>query len=73
MNNEHLRSLGKSESSSRDKLRIVLLQRLIGQLRIRLTFIDKDGVESTFDVAKGDNLLSIAQSEDLEMEGWTFC
>lgn len=48
---------------------MVLLQWLIMCHRIRLTFIDKDGVESTFEVAKGDNLLSIAQSEDLEMEG----
>ncbi|MCJ1269682.1 mitochondrial matrix iron-sulfur protein [Lobaria immixta] len=36
---------------------------------IRVTFIDKDGVESTFEVAEGDNLLNIAQSEDLDMEG----
>lgn len=68
MSNEHLRSLGKSESSSR-RSRIALLQWLIVCCRIRLTFTDKDGVESTFEVAKGDNLLSIAQSEDLEMEG----
>ena len=37
--------------------------------RLKVTFIDKDGQESTFQVAEGDNLLDIAQSEDLEMEG----
>ena len=37
--------------------------------RLKVTFIDKDGQESTFEVAEGDNLLDIAQSEDLEMEG----
>lgn len=37
--------------------------------RIRVTFIDKEGDEHTYEVAKGDNLLDIAQSEDLEMEG----
>ena len=34
-----------------------------------VTFIDKDGHESTFEVADGDNLLDIAQANDLEMEG----
>ena len=34
-----------------------------------VTFIDKDGDESTFEVADGDNLLDIAQANDLEMEG----
>lgn len=37
--------------------------------RRRITFIDKEGQEHTFEVADGDNLLDIAQSEDLEMEG----
>lgn len=35
----------------------------------KVTFIEKDGSEVTFDVADGDNLLDIAQSNDLEMEG----
>lgn len=35
----------------------------------KITFIDKDGTESTFEVADGDNLLDIAQANDLEMEG----
>ncbi|CZT21466.1 probable electron transfer protein [Ramularia collo-cygni] len=39
-----------------------------GQER-KVTFIDKDGVDWTFTVADGDNLLDIAQSNDLEMEG----
>jgi len=39
-----------------------------GQER-KVTFIEKDGSEVTFEVADGDNLLDIAQSNDLEMEG----
>ena len=34
-----------------------------------MTFIDKDNSSHTFTVAEGDNLLDIAQAEDLEMEG----
>lgn len=34
-----------------------------------MTFIDKDGEKHTFEVAKGDNLLDIAQANDIEMEG----
>jgi ferredoxin len=34
-----------------------------------ITFIDKDGEEHKFAVAAGDNLLDIAQANDLEMEG----
>lgn len=37
--------------------------------RLHITFIDKDGEESTFIVAKGDNLLDIAQANDIDMEG----
>lgn len=37
--------------------------------RLHITFIDKEGGEHTFDVAKGDNLLDIAQENDIEMEG----
>ena len=37
--------------------------------RIRVTFVDKEGDEHTYEVATGDNLLDIAQSEELEMEG----
>lgn len=37
--------------------------------RINVTFIDKDGTEVKFQVAEGDNLLDIAQANDLEMEG----
>jgi ferredoxin len=37
--------------------------------RRKITFIDKDGKESTFEVADGDNLLDIAQENDIEMEG----
>ncbi|KAK3171497.1 mitochondrial matrix iron-sulfur protein [Lepraria neglecta] len=36
---------------------------------LRVTFIDKEGEEHKFEVATGDNLLDIAQSEELEMEG----
>ncbi|EMD92410.1 hypothetical protein COCC4DRAFT_131200 [Bipolaris maydis ATCC 48331] len=35
----------------------------------KVTFIDKDGHSSTFEVADGDNLLDIAQANDIEMEG----
>ncbi|EOO00234.1 putative 2fe-2s iron-sulfur cluster binding domain-containing protein [Phaeoacremonium minimum UCRPA7] len=34
-----------------------------------VTFIDKEGMEHKIAVAKGDNLLDIAQANDLEMEG----
>lgn len=37
--------------------------------RRHVTFVDKDGDEHTFEVADGDNLLDIAQANDLEMEG----
>jgi ferredoxin len=37
--------------------------------RINVTFIDKDGQKIDFQVAEGDNLLDIAQANDLEMEG----
>ncbi|KZF20299.1 ferredoxin [Xylona heveae TC161] len=36
---------------------------------IHVTFVDKDGDEHNFEVAEGDNLLDIAQANDLEMEG----
>ncbi|KAF3479476.1 adrenodoxin [Arthroderma uncinatum] len=36
---------------------------------INVTFIDKDGDRHDFQVAEGDNLLDIAQANDLEMEG----
>ncbi|CAI7616621.1 unnamed protein product [Penicillium palitans] len=36
---------------------------------INLTFIDKDGTKIDLQVAEGDNLLDIAQANDLEMEG----
>ncbi|GAB7351057.1 hypothetical protein MBLNU459_g1537t1 [Dothideomycetes sp. NU459] len=35
----------------------------------KVTFVDKEGDEHTFEVADGDNLLDIAQFHDLEMEG----
>ena len=37
--------------------------------RIKVTFIDKEGDEHDFEVSQGDNLLDIAQANDLEMEG----
>lgn len=36
---------------------------------LHVTFIDKDGDQHEFEVAEGDNLLDIAQANDLEMEG----
>jgi hypothetical protein len=37
--------------------------------RLYVTFIDKEGDEHKLAVNKGDNLLTIAQSFDIEMEG----
>jgi hypothetical protein len=34
-----------------------------------VSFIDKDGEKYDFQVSEGDNLLDIAQANDLEMEG----
>ncbi|KAL4793365.1 2Fe-2S ferredoxin-type domain-containing protein [Aspergillus venezuelensis] len=36
---------------------------------INVTFVDKDGEKYNFQVSEGDNLLDIAQANDLEMEG----
>ncbi|KAF7882647.1 uncharacterized protein EAF02_006010 [Botrytis sinoallii] len=36
---------------------------------LHVTFFDKEGDEHTFEVSAGDNLLDIAQANDLEMEG----
>lgn len=35
-----------------------------------MAFIDKEGERYDFQVSEGDNLLDIAQANDLEMEGW---
>ena len=37
--------------------------------RLNISFIDKDGEKYDFQVSEGDNLLDIAQANDLEMEG----
>ncbi|GAM83965.1 hypothetical protein ANO11243_019550 [Dothideomycetidae sp. 11243] len=37
--------------------------------RRHVTFIDKSGQSTTFEVSDGSNLLDIAQANDLEMEG----
>lgn len=34
-----------------------------------MTFIDKEGDETKIAVSKGDNLLTVAQNNDIEMEG----
>ncbi|KAF7845776.1 hypothetical protein BT93_L0686 [Corymbia citriodora subsp. variegata] len=36
---------------------------------LHVIFVDKDGDKHEFEVSKGDNLLDIAQANDLEMEG----
>ncbi|WPK23409.1 hypothetical protein PUMCH_000648 [Australozyma saopauloensis] len=36
---------------------------------LKVTFISKDGLLKTFEVAAGDNLLDIAQANNLDMEG----
>ncbi|KAJ4377473.1 mitochondrial matrix iron-sulfur protein [Neocucurbitaria cava] len=46
-----------------------LIRRSPGKSARKVTFIDKDGESHTFEVADGDNLLDIAQANDLEMEG----
>lgn len=46
--------------------------RLLTLSRLKVTFIDKDGDEQSFEVSKGDNLLDIAQANDIEMEGMDF-
>ncbi len=37
--------------------------------RLYVTFIDKEGDEHKIAVSKGDNLLDVAQDNDLDMEG----
>ena len=37
--------------------------------RLHVTILEKDGTRHEFEVAAGDNLLDIAQANDLEMEG----
>jgi hypothetical protein len=39
---------------------------------LHVTFIDKDGDTHEFEVSEGDNLLDIAQANDLEMEGMEY-
>ncbi|KHO01406.1 2Fe-2S iron-sulfur cluster binding domain containing protein [Metarhizium album ARSEF 1941] len=39
------------------------------EARLYVTFVEKDGQEHKFAVSEGDNLLDIAQANDLEMEG----
>ena len=41
--------------------------------RLYVTFIDKEGDEHKLAVSKGDNLLTIAQANDIEMEGKSSC
>lgn len=36
---------------------------------LHVTFITKDGLQHTYEVAEGDNLLDIAQANNLDMEG----
>ena len=42
---------------------------MLTRCRLWVTFIDKEGMEHKIAVSKGDNLLDIAQDNDLEMEG----
>jgi hypothetical protein len=37
--------------------------------RLYVTFVDKEGDEHKIAVSKGNNLLEIAQTYDIEMEG----
>lgn len=36
---------------------------------LHITFISKDGTQQTFEVAEGDNILDIAQTYNIDMEG----
>ena len=65
MKSKHVRQAGERS------LRLRILTCFI--FRLRITFIDKEGDEHNYEVAKGDNLLDIAQSEELEMEGEQLC
>ncbi|RMZ92183.1 hypothetical protein DV736_g591, partial [Chaetothyriales sp. CBS 134916] len=68
---QHIRTLEQSRrklSTSAPRCHGHLEAPKPGQER-HVTFIDKDGDEHTFTVADGDNLLDIAQANDLEMEG----
>lgn len=42
---------------------------MLTQTRLYITFIDKEGDEQKIAVNEGDNLLTIAQANDIEMEG----
>jgi ferredoxin-2, mitochondrial len=55
----------KSNSLLIPSLRALLTQ----SFRRKVTFVDKHGDAHTFAVADGDNLLDIAQDNDMEMEG----
>ncbi|KAJ4293457.1 mitochondrial matrix iron-sulfur protein [Kalmusia sp. IMI 367209] len=52
---------------SAESTEILLNSRLAARLKV--TFITKEGESLTFEVSDGDNLLDIAQDNDLEMEG----
>ena len=64
-----LQSRGKSEYLEQEKEDCPRHLTDIFTCRLNVTFIDKEGEEHKFQVAQGDNLLDIAQSEELEMEG----
>ena len=65
----HLQSRGKSEYLEQEKEDCPRHLTDIFVCRLNVTFVDKEGEEHKFQVAQGDNLLDIAQSEELEMEG----
>jgi hypothetical protein len=48
---------------------IHICKQTLTKLRLYVTFVDKDGDEHKIAVSKGDNLLDIAQANDIEMEG----
>ena len=64
-----LQSRGKSEYLEQEKEDCPRHPTNSFTCRLNITFIDKEGEEHKFQVAQGDNLLDIAQSEELEMEG----
>ena len=45
------------------------LDKLLTWSRLHVAFVDQQGRRHDFEVSEGDNLLDIAQANDLEMEG----
>lgn len=62
----------REKSTSKEEVYTLGASSNVWICRLHVTFIDKDGDKYEFEVAKGDNLLDIAQANDIEMEGMAF-